>query len=165
MLRASEEPGMGAGTWESHHAITTLMFRYTELVDAADFDGLAALFEHGRITNEGVEGAISGADAVRALYRRTNRVHHDGTLRTRHLTSNVIVDVDEHADRATARSAFVVFQQTAALPLQPIVAGRYRDEFERAGEWRFARRHIVVDQVGDVREHLSFDLSSFVAER
>ncbi|MGQ0824985.1 MAG: hypothetical protein ACT4OX_08165 [Actinomycetota bacterium] len=29
---------MGAGTWESHHAITMLLFRYAEYVDAAAFD-------------------------------------------------------------------------------------------------------------------------------
>ena len=86
---------MSAGTWESHHAITTLMYHYAECVDAADFDGIAALFAHGRITNEGVDGAIEGPDAVRALYTGTNRVHADGTLRTRHLTTNVIVDIDE----------------------------------------------------------------------
>ena len=31
---------MSAGTWESHHAITTLMYHYAECVDAADFDGI-----------------------------------------------------------------------------------------------------------------------------
>src|SRR5690349_13651640 len=98
---------MSAGTWESHHAITRLMYRYVECVDAADFDGIAALFESGRITNEGVDGAIEGADAVRALYLGTNRVHADGTLRTRHLTANVLVDIDEVAGTASARSAFV----------------------------------------------------------
>jgi len=156
---------MGAGTWESHHAITALMFRYAELMDAADFDGIAALFAAARITNEGVDGAIEGADAVRKLYERTNRVHDDGTTRTRHVNANVFVDIDEPGDRASARSAFVVFQQTGALPLQPIVSGRYRDTFARSeGEWRFDGRHIIVDHVGDVREHLTFDLSSFVDE-
>ncbi|MDQ1510116.1 MAG: hypothetical protein QOG50_1960 [Actinomycetota bacterium] len=157
---------MSAGTWESHHAITTLMYHYAECIDAADFDGIAELFANGRITNDGVAGAIEGPDAVRALYAGTNRVHADGTLRTRHLTTNVIVDIDEVAGSATARSAFVVFQQTTELPLQPIVAGRYRDTFQRAGsDWRFDCRHIFVDQVGDVREHLSFDLSGFMDKR
>ncbi len=59
---------MSAGTWESHHAITTLMYHYAECVDAADFDGIAALFANGRITNEGVDGATVGPDAVRKLY-------------------------------------------------------------------------------------------------
>jgi len=157
---------MSAGTWESHHAITALMFRYAECVDGADFSGIAALFADGRITNEGVEGAIVGSDAVRKLYERTNRVHDDGTTRTRHVNSNVIVDIDEAAGRASARSSFVVFQQTPALPLQPIVSGRYRDTFARSGaEWHFECRHILVDHVGDVREHLTFDLSGFFDER
>ena len=125
MLRAAATGGrqMAAGTWESHHAITTLMFRYAECVDAADFDGIAALFADARITNEGVAGAIVGPDAVRKLYERTNRVHEDGTTRTRHMNSNVIIDINESEGQASARSSFVVFQQTAALPLQPIVSG------------------------------------------
>jgi 3-phenylpropionate/cinnamic acid dioxygenase small subunit len=153
---------MAAGTWESHHAITTLMYRYAECIDAADFDGIAELFAGAVLTNEGVPGEIAGGEAIGQLYRSTNRVHDDGTLRTRHLTSNVIVDVDEAAGAATARSAFVVFQQTRTLPLQPIVTGRYHDRFAREPTgWRFARRHIVVDHVGDVREHLAFDLAAF----
>jgi len=148
---------MGAGTWESHHAITTLMYRYVECIDAADFDGIAELFADAVVTNEGVETEITGGEAVKQLYVSTNRVHDDGTLRTRHLTANVSVDIDEVAGTATARSAFVVFQQTASLPLQPIVTGRYRDAFTRThGRW-----HIVVDHVGDVREHLAFDLAAF----
>lgn len=140
------------------------MFRYAELMDAADFDGLEAMFADARLTNEGVDGAVEGGRAIADLYRRTNRVHDDGTLRTRHLTANVQIDIDESAGTATARSAFVVFQQTASLPLQPIVTGRYRDEFVRVDDaWRFAARHIFVDHVGDVREHLSFDLAAFKA--
>ena len=92
-----------------------------------------------------------------------NRVHDDGTLRTRHLATNLIVDIDEDANSASARSAFVVFQQTSQLPLQPIVTGRYRDEFARtSGGWHFTRRHIIVDHVGDVREHLTFKLAPSV---
>ena len=156
---------MGAGSWESYHAITSLMFRYAACVDAADFPGIAALFTHGRITNEGVDGAIVGADAVRRLYEETNRVHDDGTTRTRHLNTNIVVDVDESAGSASVRSSFVVFQQTPNLALQPIVSGRYADDFVRdRGEWRFDCRHIIVDHIGDVREHLTFDLASFFEE-
>ncbi len=122
---------MAAGTWESHHAITTLMFRYAEYVDAADFDAIADLFADAIITNEGVEGEIAGGEAVKQLYVNTNKVHDDGTLRTRHLTANVQIDIEESGGTATARSCFVVFQQTPTLPLQPIVTGRYRDRFAR----------------------------------
>ncbi len=153
---------MAAGTWESHHAISTLMFRYAEYIDAADFDAIADLFADAVMTNEGVDGEIAGGEAIKQLYVSTNRVHDDGTLRTRHLTANVAIDIEEAAGTATARSVFVVFQQTPTLPLQPIVSGRYRDRFARSARgWRFAQRHIIVDHVGDVREHLAFDLAAF----
>ncbi len=59
-----------------------------------------------------------------------------------------------------------MFQQTTTLPLQPIVSGRYRDRFHRSNRgWRFTERHIVVDHVGDVREHLAFDLAAFQDKR
>ena len=153
---------MAPGTWESYHAISSLMFQYVECIDAADFDGIAALFVDAVMTNEGVEGEIAGGDAIKALYERTNKVHPDGTTRTRHITANVQVDIDEAAGTATARSSFVVFQQTPKTPLQPIVTGRYRDRFTRADStWCFAHRHIVVDHVGDVSDHLTFDLAAF----
>lgn len=155
---------MGAGTWESHHAITELMYRYTEYIDAADFDAIGVLFAQGRLTTKDVPGSVDGAEAVANLYRSTNKVHDNGTLRTRHLCVNPIVDIDEASDRASARSSFVVFQATGDLPLQPIVAGRYRDRFERVeGVWRFAEREMNVEQVGDVHEHLVIDLDRYTS--
>ena len=155
---------MGAGTWESHHAITTLMYRYTELVDAADFDGIGALFAHGGITQVGVPGMIEGPDAVAGLYRFSNKVHADGTLRTRHVTANPIVDIDETADTATARASFVVFQATDATPLQAIVSGRYRDRFVRIdGTWWFAEREMHVEHMGKVDDHLSDAVLALIA--
>jgi len=153
---------MGAGTWESHHAITNLMFRYAECVDQADFDGLSELFAHGSMRStsaEDSEHGMSGA-AVGRFYAATNRVHEDGTLRTRHLSTNVRIEIEEAQDAATARSYYVVLQATPKLPFQAIVGGRYEDRFERVdGEWRFADRVVLVDQIGEMSEHLSFDLS------
>ena len=152
------------GTWESHHAITGLMFLYTERIDAGDFEGLGAIFANAAITADGTDIEVRGAEAVADYYRSMNVVHPDGTLRTRHLAVNVITDIDEDAGTATARSGFVVLQQTPALPLQPIVTGRYRDRFTRVdGVWQFTQRHMMVDHVGDVSEHLSFDLAAFIA--
>lgn len=150
---------MRAGSFESYHAITTLMYRYAECIDAADFAGLAGLFAHGSIrSSSGTAQAGWSGDQVRQFYSRTNRVHDDGTLRTRHVNANPIVDIDEAAGAATVRSTYVVFQATAKLPFQPIVGGRYEDRFERVrGEWRWAERLIHVDQVGDVSEHLALD--------
>ena len=153
---------MGAGNWESHHAITKLMFRYAECVDTADFDGLSELFARGVLTSSAAadpgEG-MRGADVGR-FYAATNKVHEDGTLRTRHLATNLIVEIEEDADTATARSYYVVLQATGKLPFQAIVGGRYEDRFERVdGEWRFTDRVVLVDQIGEMSEHLSFDLA------
>ena len=144
---------MGAGSWESYHAITTLMFRYAECIDAADFDGIGALFAERQDHERGVSGRDRRAAAVADLYRSTNRVHDNGTLRTRHLTTNVIVDIDEEQRHGHDAAAFVVLQATPDLPLQPIVAGRYHDRFVRTRRttWPFAHRHILLEQVGNVQ--------------
>lgn len=143
-------------------SIKALMYIYAECVDLARFDELGELFSHGVLTSTSAADPDDGmsGDDVAAFYRATNKVHGDGTLRTRHVASNVIVDVAEDGHSATARSYFAVHQGTDALPLQPIVAGRYHDDFTLIhGQWRFARRMVIVDQIGDMREHLTFDLS------
>ena len=153
---------MSAGTWESHHAITKLMFRYAECVDTADFEGLSTLFANGIMTSSSAADEAGGmtGEQVGRFYAATNRVHEDGTLRTRHLSTNVRIEIEEAQDTATARSYYVVLQATPKLPFQAIVGGRYEDRFERIdGEWRFADRVVLVDQIGEMSEHLSFDLS------
>ncbi|MCA9504385.1 MAG: nuclear transport factor 2 family protein [Spirochaetaceae bacterium] len=139
-------------------SIQQLMFRYAECVDLARFEALGELFRHGTI---GAAGArpMRGVSEVARFYAATNRVHADGTLRTRHLAANPIVEIDPSGRRATARSYFVVLQETKAVPLQAIVAGRYHDAYHVVDDaWCFAERVIHVDQVGNMSDHLSFDL-------
>lgn len=144
---------------EARFAIQDVMYRYAECVDLARFEDLGALFRHGAIFASGEE-PIRGADKVRRFYAATNKVHADGTLRTRHLASNPIIEVESGGARATARSYFVVLQATDAVPLQPIVAGRYHDRFHVVeGEWWFEERIVLVDQIGNMKDHLSFDLA------
>jgi 3-phenylpropionate/cinnamic acid dioxygenase small subunit len=136
-------------------AISELVFTYAERIDAGDFEALADLFAHAAITTEGLDQVSRGRDEVLATYTNWTRRFEDGTPRTKHVMTNLIVDVDEASDRATSRSYFTVLQAVpGALALQPIVAGRYRDEFERvAGEWRFRSMHIIIDLVGDLSQH------------
>jgi 3-phenylpropionate/cinnamic acid dioxygenase small subunit len=149
------------GPWNdaSAAAIHALVVRYAACVDRADFDGVGELFAHAALRSNAGPDTVRGRTAVRELYAATNRLHEDGTPRTHHLVTNVIVDLDEPADRATARSYFVAFQATPALPLQPIVAGRYHDAFERVdGRWRFADRLVLVDLVGDLSQYMAVEL-------
>ena len=131
-------------------AIAALVFAYAERVDAGDLDGMAALFVHSTYRSHVRE--YTGAEEL-ACVMKSRIILHDGTPRTKHVTTNLIVDVT--GDAATARSYFTVFQQTPDLPLQPIVAGRYHDRFERVGgSWRFADRLVLVDLAGDLSRHL-----------
>jgi 3-phenylpropionate/cinnamic acid dioxygenase small subunit len=143
---------------DSAREIENLVYTYAERIDAGDLAGVAELFRHGRI--EAAPGVIvEGAEKVRRLYEGSTRLYEDGTPRSRHVTTNVIVEVDDDAGTAAARASYVVFQQTDELPLQPIIAGRYRDTFHRVdGDWCFDTRQMFVDLTGDLSRHLLFEL-------
>jgi hypothetical protein len=135
-------------------AVLALLHRYCELQDAADFVGVSELFRHATYAVRGGE-VHHGFDEVLALKSRHDVVHGDGSLRTKHVTTNTIVEVSDDATSAVARSYFTVLQATGELPLQSVIAGRYHDEFECVdGAWRFRSRMIHGDLVGDLTKHL-----------
>jgi 3-phenylpropionate/cinnamic acid dioxygenase small subunit len=139
----------------SHVAIANLVFSYAERIDAGDYEGVAELFRYAEITAEGNDEHYRGIEQVRRMYEGWTKRYEDGTPRTKHVTTNLIIQADDESGSASCRSYFTVFQQTATLPLQPIIAGRYHDGFERVdGEWRFAHRHMITDLVGDLSQHL-----------
>ena len=106
---------------DSARRIENLLHTYAERIDAGDLDGVAALFTHGRIHGEeggGPETVFEGAEAVRRLYGFSTRIYEEtGTPRTKHVTTNAIVEVDDEAGTGTARSYFTVLQATEALAL------------------------------------------------
>ena len=139
-------------------AIENLLGEYCERIDAGDFAGVGELFADGALADEHGTELARGADAVAAFYAKGTRLH-DGSPRTKHLVVNSVVEVDEAAGTATARSSYLVLQGVPGQPLQPIITGRYRDAFVRTrGAWHFAERRFLVDLVGDLSAHLSFDL-------
>lgn len=136
--------------------IEALVFAYAERLDLGDFDGVGRLFEHAEYGPAGTPG-LRGSSAVADVMRASVRTY-EGIPRTKHVTTNVVVRALE-ASSAEASSYFTVFQQVGDGPLQPIVAGRYRDRFESVdGCWRFARREIWIDLKGDTSAHLTMDL-------
>jgi ketosteroid isomerase-like protein len=145
----------------SHVQIQNLIGMYAERIDAGDFAGIGGLFAHAVITVEGSQARTAGARDIQAMYEQwTRRYADDGTPHTKHVTTNLIIDIDENAGTATCRSYITVFQQTPSLPLQPILQGRYHDRFERVdGTWRFAHRHMFNDRLGDLSQHLLQDIS------
>jgi ketosteroid isomerase-like protein len=142
-------------------AVTKLIYTYAERIDAGDFAGVAELFEHATLTFEGFGDAVTGRGAIEGLYARSTRRYEDGTPRTKHVMTNVMVDVADDDATAASRSYFTVLQAVpGALALQPVIAGRYRHTFERVdGRWRVTTMHIMIDLVGDLGHHMLFDLA------
>lgn len=137
--------------------ILNVIFSYAELMDSADFNGIGNLFEHGTITVEGEETTLTGKDEVTQAYVTSACVYPDThSPKTKHVITNVIVNVDEANSSATSRSYFTVFQAVdGSLPLQPILCGRYRHSFvHKDGIWRFRNMHIIWDLIGDLSAHL-----------
>jgi 3-phenylpropionate/cinnamic acid dioxygenase small subunit len=141
--------------------IANLLYRYAECIDAGDLPGAAALFEHARIRIGGPDTDTIDAARLLAIWKSLIVLHPDGTPRTKHVTTNPIIEIDEDAGTASCRSCYTVLQQTDETPLQVIVAGRYHDRFERVdGRWRFSYRDLtLIDMVGDVSRHLTHPIA------
>ena len=138
----------------SRDAISELIFTYAERIDAGDLAGVAALFD-GATYGSLQGGSYRGSAALLEVLQRLVILYPDGTPRTKHVATNLVIEVDEAAHTASARSYFTVLQATEELPMQPIVAGRYQDRFVRErGTWRFAERLIAMDLIGDLSRHL-----------
>jgi hypothetical protein len=142
--------------------IQNLLHKYAHLMDQADFEGVGRLFAHADVYMPGDAGVFrSDAAGLADLWRRWNRVYPDtGTLRTRHITTNLFLE-DDGPGRAKARSYVLVVQATPAFPLQPVIAGTYEDRFEKVnGLWRFAERREEFknfELVGDLSSHLALE--------
>lgn len=141
---------------EDKLAVAELLYRYGELIDAGDFDGV------GKLLGRGTFMGVAGADRIAGLFAATTRrfPDHGNTPRTRHLVLNVIVDIS--GDSASARSTFCVMQTTDTVALHPIVVGRYADTFSRdADGWYFTERVVDIEMLGDVSDHLLVNPAQF----
>jgi len=138
-------------------AIRNLLFTYAERIDRGDIDGMARLFEHASY-RAGDQPPLRDWHEIAALNQSLIILYDDGTPKTQHVTTNVLIEIESAGHAASARSRFTVLQAAPGAPLQPIVAGRYHDRFEKIeGAWRFAARHIFMDLIGDLTRHLRLD--------
>ena len=128
-------------------------------IDRGELAAVDALFARGKIIaidGDGNDQDIIGEAAIHVMYSAFTRLYPDsGTPHTLHMTSNVLVDLEDGGERARARSYAVVFQALGDFPLQPIIGVRYFDTFALgAGGWRFGERRIDVRLQGDLSRHL-----------
>jgi ketosteroid isomerase-like protein len=136
----------------AYEAIRNLLGTYCEVMDAGDFVALGELFADGVLQDDKGREIARGAEAVTSLWSAMVRLY-DGSPRTRHLVTGPVIEVD--GESATCRSSFAVLQQVSGGPLEPVAAGRYRDEFACThGRWHFTTRQFFLDQEGDMSRHM-----------
>jgi len=140
-------------------AIKNVIYQYADYLDRGDLRSVAAMFSHGKIlapNADGTDTQIVGEEAVYAMYSSFTRLYEDnGTPHTKHMTSNVMVDIEPGGAAASAQAYAVVFQSVQGFPLQPIIGVRYYDRFEKVQQgWRFTQRKIESDLFGDLSKHL-----------
>jgi uncharacterized protein (TIGR02246 family) len=117
-------------------AIRDLLARYCFHLDADEFEAMAELF-----TEDGVWETAFGKGTGRAgIAAQALGIATGPRPRRVHQTTNIVIDLD--GDTATARSNWLLFQNT---PSGPAIGsgGAYRDRLvKRDGQWFFQHRTI-----------------------
>jgi 3-phenylpropionate/cinnamic acid dioxygenase small subunit len=133
--------------------IANLVYGLAEAIDDGDHDRIEQLFGAATFRLADREPRVGGAAFRRTIER--SAIHYDGRPRTLHLVTNLQIEVDEAGTRARSRSYVTVFQCLADFPLQPVLAGRYYDEFtkDEAGTWSWLSRDMRMDHLGDTSRH------------
>jgi 3-phenylpropionate/cinnamic acid dioxygenase small subunit len=132
----------------AHRHIENLLATYAELVDDGDFAGVGALLANAVFI--GRSGPVSGAEAIQKMLEDGAAAHANGTAPiTRHMITNLVIEVDEEAGTASARSYFAVLRALPGESPVIVASGRYRDRFHRyGGEWRFTEHRALVEFTG-----------------
>jgi ketosteroid isomerase-like protein len=140
----------------SVRAIRELILSYADLVGAGDVEGLAELFAHAELSATGNPRVSRGRDEVRETYIATLGGAGSERPHVHNVVTNLMIDADDDQATATARSYFTVVRSRSESSLSVSIAGRYEDAFERIdGTWRFTRRHIVIDLMGQASDLLA----------
>ena len=140
---------------EAKEAIQRLMNEYCFRLDTGNLDGFADLFEHATFGVIGdPDGPCTGSEEVREFLQKV--ILYDGKPHTKHVLSNVQIDVAENNTEAAAQSYVTVFQALPDFPMQAIFGGHYFDRFVKTENgWCFASREISPDLLGDLSQHRS----------
>ena len=133
--------------------ITALVNRYGELIDTGDIDGVVAMFEHATWRSAATGSVLRTPEEIRAVYDRI--MLYDGVPRTRHLMTNVTIDLVDGDDDATGRSTYTVLQEVEpGGPIAIVVVGRYEDRYHRGSDgWHLTDRLFHIDLSADQSRH------------
>ena len=138
-------------------AIHRLLHAYSDTIDRGDFVATGELFAPEGVY--GIAGRSRAAVGPAAVAAALGDVRlYDGVPRTRHIVSNVDIDLADDARSATVQSYVHVLHQAPGGPIVTIAAGTYHDRVHLVeGGWRFAERRMHIELVGDMSTHTHHD--------
>jgi ketosteroid isomerase-like protein len=124
----------------SEMSIANLISAYAFRNDDADFTALGDLFSDAVFVLD--DTVARGRDEIETMARAIIEVGTDGRSTTTHEITNVMIDVNDKAGTAEARSYWTVYRTVLGSPRVPVLSGRYLDRFTHMEQgWRFAERH------------------------
>jgi hypothetical protein len=129
---------------EIERACERIVYAYSRALDLGDMDAAADLFaQHGSMSRPmAPEQAIQGRETIRA-----SLLTRPKTLLTKHLATNVIIDV-ENRDSASGVSCLTMIATTPPpdgkppfMSTGPLYFGEFKDRYVREnGVWKFLER-------------------------
>lgn len=137
-------------------AIERLIYQYAAFIDAGDFDAIGGLFASASLVYLPMGHPITGRNKIASHFREHIIVYPEtGTPCTMHQVTNVIIDIDEDGQCATANSMYNVWQCLPDEAPLLLSMGKYADRFVRSdGVWQFSERRVSPVYFGDLSRHL-----------
>ena len=131
-----------------------LLTSYCSGIDEGRLDDVADLFGMDGVYGPHKGHGVRGSAAVRELLHKTV-ILYDGVPRTRHMITNVQIDISADGASGTCKSYVQVLHQGPGGPLHPVVAGTYHDKVHIVdGRWLFAERLMEMQLIGDLSTHV-----------
>lgn len=128
--------------------IAALVHSYARLLDEGDVEGVVALFERSTWRSLPNGSVLRGSDEVRPVYE--NLRAQGGGQQTKHLITNLSIDVEPDSNTASSHCDWTVIQGAPGRRIDITLSGQYTDTFEKVNDrWRFTDRLISVDLGGE----------------
>lgn len=141
----------------AHAEIMKLLNRYCRAIDTAKFDAFLDLYEKATWTTPGAP-IFKGREEIKKQIIERIILYEDGTPRTKHVMTNVDLDINEADGTAQGQRYITIFQATEKLPIQAIFSAHYFDAFVKDdGDWRFQSTRMEYALMGDMSHHIRLD--------
>jgi hypothetical protein len=123
----------------NERAIANLIVSYAFANDDADIKKLGYIFKDAVFKLGGI--TATGQQEIEAVAGNIIKVMEDGRSSTTHEITNIMIETDEKAGSAQARSYWTLYKTVSGEPREAVLSGRYEDSFVfKSGQWAFKER-------------------------